>query len=185
VASGEYRRCQERLQDIVMACALLLAAAATAGNTASANPRHAATRPPREAARPVTEPAQIGAWLRRLAGRYRFDGSVEVRMRATVPDPPPGEESEPPSLADQIIERTRMESGQSDVLEGTPVRGSPPPPMSPGSCSKTIRIEARPDARTLHFSVDIELDGQRKTTYALSMRRLQQNGAATPPAAAR
>lgn len=236
----------------------------------------------------------MGEWLRGLAGRYRFDGSVEVRMRATVPEPPPGEESEPPSFADQIIERMRMESGQSDVLEGRPVRGmgdcvsigtgpgvqcvfqvtweelreevppsrterggiynlpggvsnlapamaefgmepgkgavrfllvdsaglaegssgslagrtatfrtpcangptilaglrpppipqpgAPPPPLPPRTCDKTIRIEARPDAKTLYFLVNIQLDGQTKTTYALSMRRVQQNAAAGNPA---
>jgi hypothetical protein len=272
-----------------MACAVLLSTVAAAGHTAGANPRHPGTRSSREAARPVTEPAQMGEWLRGLAGRYRFEGSVEVRMRATVPEPPPGEQGEPASLADQILQRIRMESGQTDVTEATPVRGmgdcvsigtgpgvqcvfqvtwdelreevvssrterggiynlpggvsnlapamaefgidpgggavrfllvdsaglaegssgslagrtatfrtkcangptilaglrpppirqpdSPPPPQPPRTCSKTMRIETRPDARVLYFSVDIELDGQRKTTYALAMRRMQQSPA--------
>jgi hypothetical protein len=102
-----------------MVCVVLLAAGA-----AGANPRSGNFRPPREPARPVTEAAGIGVWLQRLAGRYRFEGMVEVRMRATVEEEPPAAEgTEPGSLAAEIIARERMESGQSDVLETTPVRG--------------------------------------------------------------
>jgi len=102
-----------------MACVVLLAAGA-----AGANPRNGNARPPREPARPVTEAAEIGAWLQRLAGRYRFEGMVEVRTRATVTEEPPeAAGAEPGSLAAEIMVRERLASGQSDVFDVTPVQG--------------------------------------------------------------
>jgi hypothetical protein len=232
----------------------------------------------------VVEPAQIGEWLQRLTGRYQIGGSVEVRMRATIEDPPPGQEVEPPSLADLVLERMRTESGQSDVLEAASVSGMgdcvaigsghgvhcilnvkwqelreavqpsqserggvfnlpggvsnlapamalfgvdpgiavvryllvdsaglaegeagrvignratfrtpcanaaailqglrpppipqpgqlPPPPL-PTTCDKIIRLEARSGGRIVYLTIDIELDGERKTSYVFSLRRV-------------
>lgn len=233
---------------------------------------------------PLVEPAQIGAWLQRLPGRYKIDGSVEVRMRATTEPPPSGGDTPPPSLADLVLERMRTESGQSDILDGTPVRGlgdcvavgdgdgvqcvlnvtwqelreevvpsqterggvfnlpggvsnlapamalfgldprmaevryllvdsaglaegesggvigdqatfkTPcanaaailnglrpppiptsgqlPPPPPPTTCDKTIRLEALPNGRIVYLTIAIELDGETKTTYVFSMRRM-------------
>lgn len=263
----------------------MLLAGAEAGIAAGANPRFSGAPPPLEAGVPVTDAAELGAWLRQLAGRYRVEGSVEVRMRATVPES--GSESgESQSSAQMILDRIRTESGYSDemqletvrgkgdcvgvgngpgvqcVLQVTwnelqevvqpsrterggvfnlpggksnlapsmglfglepgqstvryllvdsaglaegaagnvvghtatfrtpcangpaimaglrppPVRqsGQPAPEPPPTSCDKAIRIVAEPESQVVYLLVDIELDGVRKTTYTLTMRRVPQ-----------
>lgn len=59
---------------------LLTVAAAAAGlacASAVANPR-AQPEPQLQYAKPVTDPAEIGTWVRQLVGRYRFEGMVQV-----------------------------------------------------------------------------------------------------------
>lgn len=55
---------------------------------------------------PVTDPAEIGVWLRQLAGRYRFEGTIEILGEEASYDysphqcgslpPPPSEEGDLP-----------------------------------------------------------------------------------------
>jgi hypothetical protein len=74
-----------------------------AAGAAGANPRDSATKLNYAPAKPVVEPAQMGEWLERLAGKYRIEGMVEVvlsspdydRRRCGVPPPPPDEPDRP------------------------------------------------------------------------------------------
>jgi hypothetical protein len=63
--------------------ALLMAATLLPGSI-HANPRAQPDPPSVTAARPVTDPVEIGAWLRRLVGRYTVKGAVMI-----VYAPPP------------------------------------------------------------------------------------------------
>src|SRR5690606_23420879 len=45
---------------------------------------------------PVTEPAQVAEWLQRLAGRYKYDGMIQMAETCVVmvdegPPPPPSD----------------------------------------------------------------------------------------------
>ena len=62
----------------IIAGTLLTCAALVACADAIAAPPRAAASAGAEVANPVTDVAGISDWLRRLVGRYRFEGSVEV-----------------------------------------------------------------------------------------------------------
>jgi hypothetical protein len=80
------------------AATTLICAAALLATAAGANPRDPATRSTYAAPVPVVQPDAMGAWLRRLAGKYRVEGLVEVvynspdydphRCGVPAPDPP-------------------------------------------------------------------------------------------------
>jgi hypothetical protein len=41
------------------------------------------------------------------------------------------------------------------------------------TCTETVRVEARPDARVIFLSVDYEINDELFSRYELTMRRLQ------------
>jgi hypothetical protein len=75
--------------------AALAGAAALACGMANAQPR-AEPEIHFQAVEPITEPAQVAAWLQRLTGRYKYDGMIQmanvcVEVPAEGPPPPPSE----------------------------------------------------------------------------------------------
>lgn len=66
------RMVPRRRLTILSGCLALLLA-----GTAGAQPRNEPELSGREAVLPVTEPAAIGEWLRRLVGRFRYDGMIQ------------------------------------------------------------------------------------------------------------
>jgi hypothetical protein len=75
---------------------------------AEAQPRPIQSQSYSEGAKPVVEPELMGEWLRRLVGRYRIDGMVEVvyayedypdhRCAPAAPDPAEAEDPPPPPV---------------------------------------------------------------------------------------
>jgi hypothetical protein len=62
-------------------------AAALVATAAGANPRDPALRSTYVVPAPVDQPEEMGAWLRRLAGKYRAEGLVEVVYNGPAYDP--------------------------------------------------------------------------------------------------
>jgi hypothetical protein len=92
----------------LIAIAVLACAAALASDIAGAQP-HAETEVNFKAIEPVTEPAQVEEWLRRLVGRFRYDGMVQMGDCAPLP-PAGGGPPPPPSDLCQGI------TGKSDCV---------------------------------------------------------------------
>jgi hypothetical protein len=92
------------------ACSLMLAAgtALLAADRASAQP-HSEPAINLKAIEPVTEPAQVEEWLRRLVGRFKYDGMVQMGDCAPIP-PAGGGPPPPPSDLCQGI------TGKSDCI---------------------------------------------------------------------
>lgn len=274
----------------VMVNALVVASSLLACGLAIAQPRTAAAVS-NEAAIPVTEPAAMAEWLRRLVGRYTFDGSVEVvyyhegegyeEHRCAPLPPPPSESGELPPPAtpycstiqgkgdcigigkgpgvqcildvswqdihevillgeDQsnaeagiynlpggvsnlspamalfgldpassainylLVDQKGLPEGGSGSIRGnratfktTCVNGaelfarmkpppSPPDPTRPEgpprTCDRILRLEAKPEANLMHWSMDIEINGEPWTRYEMTLRRSAQDVAAVPQA---
>ena len=231
----------------------LLAGAALMASTPAAAAPH---EPPPVWQDPAGPPVDMGTWLRRLVGRYTFDGVAEVLYyedrRCGVLPPDPATSDNPPPTREpycsgikgkgdcvgigsgpgvQCILNVRW-TDMYDVDEGiynlpggisnlapsmllfgmdpnraginyllvdnkglpegglgsnagnratfsTPCVNAPSlfaamkePPPPPQECIRTLRIEARPDARVLYLSVEIEINDDLWTRYDMTMRRV-------------
>jgi hypothetical protein len=91
----------------LIAIALLACAAVVCGR-ANAQP-HAEPEIYFKSIEPVTEPAQVEAWLRRLVGRFKYDGMIQMGDCAPLP-PAGGGPPPPPSDLCQGI------TGKSDCI---------------------------------------------------------------------
>lgn len=263
----------------VMALALLACSATLFAGNAIAQAR-ARTAVPAEAARPVTEPAEMAAWLKRLVGRYGVDGLIQVvyyhegedydehrcaplppRPGEDLPPafvpycsaihgkgdcvgigkgpgvqcvlgvswqdfyevvPPPDNLDDPPGgmfqlpggvsnlspavalfgldpvaagLKYLVVDQKGLpEGGQGSIKGDTAtfrtncVNGAellagmkPPPPPEfpdpprpegpPRTCGRIFRIDAKPDANVLHWSMDIEINDVLWTRMEMTLRR--------------
>jgi hypothetical protein len=92
----------------LIAIAVLACAAALASCTADAQP-HAEPEINFKAIEPVTEPAQVEEWLRRLVGRFKYDGMVQMGDCAPVPSANGGAPPPPTDLCQGI-------TGKSDCI---------------------------------------------------------------------
>jgi hypothetical protein len=92
----------------LIAIAVLACTAALVSDSAGAQP-HAEPEISFKAIEPVTEPAQVEEWLRRLMGRFRYDGMVQMGDCAPLP-PAGGGPPPPPSDLCQGI------TGKSDCV---------------------------------------------------------------------
>jgi hypothetical protein len=243
-----------------------------------AQPRPVATGLTASDAIPVTDPSQIAAWLRRLVGRYRFEGMVQVDYVDPGADPEYGcvdpatgsprpfcksvhgigdcvsvgkgpgvqcvlnvawediyevlypqgdlQPGEPPppvgaftlpggvSYLDPAMALFGIDPGKSGINyllvdnKGLPeggmgflagdratfkaacvnaailFNGMKPPPRGrepPHVCERILRIDARPDGKLVYMSFDIEINGDHWTRYEMSLRRVAQDDASTPP----
>ncbi len=266
----------------VLACIAMFASGG-----AHAVPRPSAAGQAVTQARPVTEPADIAAWLRRLVGRYSVEGMVEVTYPGyrCVPDPDePGAGDPPPepvpyckamkgkgdctgigtgpgvqcvlnvtwedlyevvypkelkpnqrynplagvynlpggvsslgpsmllfgldpgksAINHLLVDNKGLPEGGLGSIAGdratfkTPCVNAPtmlekmkPPPQpaepplfrqTPRTCERTLRIDAEPDARLLHMSIDFAINDEIWTRYTMSLRRVPQTGEVPAPA---
>src|SRR5215207_2697288 len=97
---ASFRRCSQGACGTEMnrgryVAAVLAGTALLACSIASAQPR-AEPEINFKAIEPITEPAQVAAWLQRLTGRYRYDGMIQMaevcaEVPADSPPPPPSD----------------------------------------------------------------------------------------------
>lgn len=266
--STRLQKISSSLRPAVCLAMLLTADASLPAAGAGANPR----LPPAAGVYEAALPADMDEWLRRLVGRYRFEGMVEVvyayedyfehRCGPLPPDPAEQQSQEPefppvpycsnisgmgdcvaigsgpgvqcvlsvtwndmyemdeegvfqlpggvsnlsPSMLLLGVDRTNAslnyllvdqkglpEGGLGQVLgnratfrtecvNGPRLLGElrpefiPPPEFggrTPQDCERILRIDARPDAKVLHMTMEIAINGEVFTRHDMTLRRVQ------------